>query len=117
MSDLELFYRDRLSDSQLTAFHHVPLRQQRQLLHVLWNPFNRRGKVLSDCMRALNAASREVPDIDLVNALPYTILANYILALPRAEDGAYRQFVVVKVESDTSGGNLKLLLSSKFHHL
>lgn len=117
MFDFELLYRDRCADGSVTPVRHVPLRESRRWWHVVWNPRDRVGKVLSDCVRALDELRRRDAQLDLAHTLPYAIVGRHVLSHPAPSGSTHRQFVIARSGGHAHPRDVDVVLVSRFHAL
>lgn len=121
-NDYYLFFRDKKENGETTKYHHIPITQDRKLLHSIWNPNKRCNKVLHDCIRALDKAYNEL-DINnklrdrkkLEQTLPYILLIGHALEIPKTTpENKSRQILVVQRGYTGEKNNLKPILLSDF---
>jgi hypothetical protein len=96
-SDYEILYRDRLIDETITKFKIVSFKEDRKVIHFLYNPKARLGKVLSDSVRALTKLSRNVEQNEILSSFPYKNIENYISKIENTHKCFQRQFIIIKI--------------------
>ena len=115
--DYFLLYRDELTDRSLTDWREITLCDDRQPLHIVWNPRKREKKALFDLTTALVREAR-TDAIDAVQlSVPYLILITYISSLPRAYPTRSTQFLLMMTDELSVGLVPVPLFTSAFHLL
>lgn len=116
-SDLNLLYRDRLIDGQLTPWREVSLGQG-GFLRWIWNPDKRRRKCVTDMCQSLQAYALRTRSLERVLIhLPYISLLNYVSALPRNGLHEATQFMLVRTYGEDRHEEPQIVFVSNFHSL
>jgi hypothetical protein len=117
-SDLQILYRDKLSDGQLTPWQAVAFREG-SLLHAIWNPEKRLHKAITNvCLSLLQLASDKHKSKLLFASVPYILIVMYIKALPHDGSSNSRQFLIAQTYGYcTVSQEPKILFISQFHKL
>lgn len=116
-SDVNLLYRDRLADGQLTPWREVALGDP-GVLRWLWNPSKRRRKCVTDMCQSLHAFALSTQSLErVVLDLPYIALLGYVSALPRNGLHEATQFMVARTHGAGATEEPEIVFVSTFHSL
>lgn len=116
-SDLNLLYRDRLVDGQLTPWREIALGYPGSARWA-WNPHKRRRKCVVDLCQSLQGVAQQTKSVERVLLqLPYIALLNYVSGMPRNGLHAATQFMVVRTFGPDASAEPDILFVSSFHAL
>jgi len=115
--DLQLLYRDKLVDGQLTPWKEVAFRDI-SLVRALWNPEKRRRKTsLNAATLLLQQVASQPKSRELFVSLPYLFTLMHVMTMPRRNGSAYRQFLIVHAFAYHPSQEEKMLFLSSLHKL
>ena len=115
--DLQLLYRDRRFDGQFTPWKEVAFRNA-SLARVIWNPEKRRRKTtLNAATLLLQLVARQPNSREIFVSLPYLFTLMHVMTLPRSNESAHRQFLIVHTFGHPPSQEAKMLFLSPIHKL
>lgn len=115
--DYYLLYRDELADGSLGNWREIPLCDERQSWHVIWNPYKREKKALFDLTTALlmEAKPEAIEAIQL--SVPYLSILTYVSSLPRSYAARSTQFLLMMTDEQRIGLVPEPIFTSAVHPL
>lgn len=114
--DYHLFYRDRSGSGDCGPLTEVTdCVPTRGLVTWVWNPRRRMRKVIMEALTELILLEGRLDADDFGLTVPYSVLANYVTALPVAGDARDRQFVIVARPGFDEAHEPDLAFVSDFH--
>jgi hypothetical protein len=117
-SDLNLLYRDRLIDGQLTPWREVPLGGSPGFLRSIWNPQKRCQKCVVDMCQSLQGFALETKSIErILIHLSYIGLLLFVSTIPRNGLHAATQFMLARTPGEAPTEEPQIVFISNFHSL
>lgn len=112
---LYLWYQDTLRGGLVTGWHEVPLRNP-SLWRMLWNPRKRHWKMLAQARTSLlTMEEHEREEQQWLVSQPYLLVETTVMALPRQNGSASRQFLLAWTSGSSPGRQVERVFLSQMH--
>ena len=116
VTDTRLLYRDRLVDAQYSPWIEVKF-SNNSVLNAFWHPEKRRKKVVMDTCSLLLETMRSIKDKSFLLTMPYLVVLNFIMTMPKNQLGEQRQFMITSTFGYNSAKEPEILFISQLHRI